>query len=133
MVLTVSIVQIPQRFMLVNRLSAIDAGVRLLPFAAVMTSSSVIISIVMTKSRIPVVYALLFGACLEVAGVAGLSRTSTQAHVEVSQFGFQVLAAVGVGFFNIILLLMTPHVVDKKDLGEFLCPRFELHFVEQNG
>ncbi|KAI0120745.1 MFS general substrate transporter [Hypoxylon sp. NC0597] len=117
LVLTVTLVQIPQRFMLVNSLSAIDAGVRLLPFTAVIALTSVLAAIIASKAKIPAVYVLIFGACIEVAGVAGLSRTSTQPTIELSQYGFQVLAGAGVGIYNIILILLTPYVVERKDLA----------------
>ncbi|KAH8702536.1 major facilitator superfamily domain-containing protein [Talaromyces proteolyticus] len=117
MVMTSTIVQIPQRFMLVNSLSAIDGGVRLLPFTAIMTSTAVVVTVIMTKTGVSVAYSLIFGALLQIAGVAGLSQASTQAGIEASQYGFQILAGAGVGIFNIILLLLTPHVVAKHDLA----------------
>ncbi|KAK8023701.1 MFS general substrate transporter [Apiospora rasikravindrae] len=121
MAMTVTVVQIPQRFVLVHGFSAIRAGVSLLPFAAVMSFTSVVLSVIMTKSKVPALYTLLFGACIEVAGLAGLSQVSTQGgDPRASEYGFQVLAAVGLGIYNVILLLMTPHVVEKKDLGTHL-------------
>lgn len=116
--MTVTIVQIPQRFMLVNHLSAIDAGVRLLPFVAVMAITSVILSVMMTTTKVPAVFTLIFGVMCEVAGVAGLSQTPTHDGIQASQYGFQILAGAGVGIFNVILLLLTPHIVDQNDLGE---------------
>ncbi|TGJ79408.1 hypothetical protein E0Z10_g9361 [Xylaria hypoxylon] len=116
-VLVVTIVQIPQRFIIVNGLSAIDAGVRLLPFAVVMASTSVILTIIMAKWKLHAVYCLLIGALFETAGVAGLSRTSIHHEINASQYGFQILAGIGVGFFNILLLLMTPHIVEKEHLA----------------
>jgi hypothetical protein len=117
MVLTVCIVQIPQRFTIVNNLSTIEAGIRLLPFAAVMTSTSMIMAIVLSKSKVPVLYWLLFGGLLQVAGTAGFSQSSIEADIHASQYGFQVLAGFGVGIFNVGLLLLTPHIVDTKFLG----------------
>lgn len=118
MAMTVTIVQIPQRLVLVHGFSAIRAGVSLLPFAAVMAFTSVVLSVIMAKSKVPAIYTLLLGACIEVAGVAGLSQGSTEGSASASQYGFQVLAGVGVGVFNVILLMMTPHIVETKDLGK---------------
>jgi hypothetical protein len=114
MVLTVTIVQIPQRFMLVNERSPIDAGVGLLPFATVMAFTSVVVSVIMSKTPVPVIPTLIFGALLQVGGTAGLSQTSVQPDIEASQYMFQVLSGMGVGLVNIILLLMSPLVADKK-------------------
>lgn len=123
MVLVVTIVQIPQRFMLVNGLSAIEAGVRLLPFAAVVAFTSVIVAVVISKAGIPAVNALIVGSLVQIAGVVGLSKSSTQPGIQASQYGFQILAGVGVGIYNIVLILLTPHVVDMRQLGIlFLSP-----------
>ncbi|KAJ3579323.1 hypothetical protein NPX13_g1242 [Xylaria arbuscula] len=116
-VLVVTVVQIPQRYIIVNGLSAIDAGVRLLPFVVVMASTSVILTIIMAKWKLHAVYCLMIGALLETAGVAGLSQTSMHQEINTSQYGFQILAGIGVGFFNILLLLMTPHIVAKEHLA----------------
>lgn len=122
MVLVVTIVQIPQRFMLVNSLPAIDAGVRLLPFAAVVASTSVIVATIMGKFKIPAVLSLIFGAFLEIAGVVGLSKASTSPEIQASQYGFQILAGAGVGIYNIVLILLTPYVVTKADIGKQFLP-----------
>lgn len=118
MVMTVTIVQIPQRFMIVDRLSPIDSGVRLLPFAAVMVSTSVLVTVAIAKFKVFAVTSLILGALLEIAVVAGFSRASTHVGIEPSQYVFQILAGVCVGICNIILLLLTPHLVEKEDLGK---------------
>lgn len=118
MVMTVTIVQIPQRFMLVNKRSAIDAGVGLLPFATVMAFTSVVLSVVMSKTKVAIIPTLVFGALLQIGGTAGLSQTSVDPGIEASQYGFQILAGVGVGLFNVILLLMSPLIADKKLICE---------------
>jgi hypothetical protein len=112
-----TIVQIPQRFMLVHGLSAIDAGVRLLPFTIVMASTSIVLSIIISKADVPAMLTLIFGAALQIAGVAGLSQSSTGSGIEASVFGFEILAGAGVGLFNVITILLTPRIVDKRDLG----------------
>lgn len=53
------IFQIPQRFRLVNRLSGLDAGVRLIPFTMCMPVGTVISSILATRLHIaPIIYFL---------------------------------------------------------------------------
>ena len=112
------VVQIPQRYMLANGLSAIDAGVRLLPFASTMSFTAIIISMLMGKTGIPAVYTLLFGALLEIGGTTGLALQPLDASIHGSQYAFQMLAGVGVGIFNIILLLLTPFSVEREHLGK---------------
>ncbi|KUJ07889.1 MFS general substrate transporter [Mollisia scopiformis] len=116
-IITTSIVEIPQRFVIVNSLSTIEGGVRLIPFAAVMAFTSTIMSLVLTKLNVPVLYWLLIGGLLQVGGVAGFSQASTESAIKASQYGFQILAGVGVGIFNVALLLLTPHVVERKFLA----------------
>jgi hypothetical protein len=116
-IITAFIVQLPQRFVLVNDLSTIQAGIRLLPFAAVIGLTCIIMSFVFSESKIPVLYWLLFGGLLQVAGAAGLSKTSTDPDIDPAQYGFQVLAGAGVGVFNVGLILLTPRIVSKKHLG----------------
>lgn len=120
MVVTSTIVQIPQRFILVNSLSVMDAGVRLLPFTVLMAITPVVFTLILAKKEIPVTYIFIFGALLEVAGVAGLSNASTELGIEASQYGFQILTGAGVGIFNILLLLLTPRIVEKQELGQLL-------------
>lgn len=114
MVLTVTIVQTPQRFMLVNGRYPIDAGVGLLPFATVMAFTSVVVSVIGSKTPVPVSPTLIFGALLQVGGAAGLSQSFVRPDIEASQHRFQVLSGVGVGLVNIIVLLMSPLIANKQ-------------------
>lgn len=124
-VMIVAIVQIPQRLMVVNGLSAVDAGVRLLPFAALVPGASTIGAVIMTRFKVPPVYVLAIGAAIELAGVVGFSQTSASggsgpaepAPVSGALYGFMVLAGAGVGLFNIALILMVPVLLDPRDLA----------------
>lgn len=126
--MTATIVQIPQRFATVNNLSILDSGIRLLPFAAVMACSSALTSILMGLTKFPVVGWLLFGSCLAIAGVAGFSKSSISPAIETSQYGFQVLAGIGLGIYGIALLLLTAYVVPKKYHGESMVVQETLPF-----
>lgn len=66
--------QLPQRSQLVNGLSSLDAGVRLLPFGAAFPVGSVGSANIVSKLRVPGVYLVLAGAELQVIGYA-LLRT----------------------------------------------------------
>jgi len=115
--LTTVIFQVPQRYMLVNHLAILDAGLRLLPFTAVMALSSVLVAVLMNKIQVPAVYTLLAGALFQVIGVVGLSQASTRPEIDPAQYGFEVFAGVGVGIFNVILILLAPRIVQKQHLG----------------
>ncbi|KAG8531949.1 uncharacterized protein KY384_003585 [Bacidia gigantensis] len=116
-ILTVCIVQLPQRFTTVNGQSAFQAGVRLLPFGAFIPAGSVLAAILIGRARISPLYILLAGGFLEVIGTALLSQSSAEYHISAAQYGYQILAGTGVGFFNATLVLLVPYVVDKRDLA----------------
>ncbi len=99
-------------------MSEIAAGIRLLPFAAVMAATSMVMAIVLSKSKIPIIYWFLLGGLMQIAGIAGLSQSSVATYVKASQYGFQIVAGFGIGIFNVGLLIITPHIVEAKYLGE---------------
>ena len=115
----VSIVQIPQRFMVVNSKSPFQAGVRLLPFGAMVPFGSVIAAMLMGRARIAPFYILLSAGVFEIIGTVCLSKMAPHPEIAPAQYGYQVLAGLGVGFFNSALVLLVPHVTEKRDLGEF--------------
>lgn len=120
--MTTTIFQIPQRLMLVNSLGPIDGGARLIPFAAIMTFTAVVVAILMAKTGINAVYTLIFGALLEIGGVVGLSQLSVGPNIQSSLYGFEIIAGIGIGLFNVILLLLTPYTVERQYLGKAATP-----------
>lgn len=104
--------------MTVNGSSPLAAGARLLPFAALNPASAALASIIMGRMKIPPIYMLLVGSVFEIAGVVGLSKSSTAYQISPSQYGFQALAGAGIGFITIALALLTPYAADNRDLGK---------------
>ena len=107
---------IPQRFQVVNGTSPLGAGTRLLPFTCASPIGSMIASIV-AKKKVPPLYLVVFGSCLQVVGFSLLSTLPTTAHIAHRQYGYQVIAGFGVGINISTLILMTPFCVQKKDQG----------------
>jgi len=118
-VLSVCIVQLPQRFMTVNGLSPLAAGARLLPFGAFAPVGASISAGLMDKARIPPVYICVVGMILEIIGLVFLSRASGDRHINASQYGFQIITAVGNGYLQTASVLLIPYIVQNRDLGEF--------------
>ncbi|KAL9621738.1 MAG: hypothetical protein Q9160_003856 [Pyrenula sp. 1 TL-2023] len=116
-VLVSAVVQIPQRFMTVNGKSAIAAGVRLLPWAILTPAGSTLGAVLMGRPKIPPIYLLILGSALELAGVVGLSQTSSSLPIRSSQYGFQVLGGAGVGVCSVALAMLVPYVTEKRDLA----------------
>lgn len=77
-------------------------------------------AILMGKLRVPPTQITVIGAILEVVGLVFLSRTSRARHISPSQYGFQMITAVGNGFVNTAVVLMIPYVMENRDLGDLL-------------
>ena len=70
------------------------------------------------KTKMPLIYMFLFGALLQVLGLGLLSRLPTNNPVPAAMYGYEILTGVGFGVTFAILMLGTPFVVEKRDLGE---------------
>ena len=73
-----------------------------------------------SKTRIAPIYFAVVAIFFQTAGTVGLSRADNSHRIHPSQYGFQVLAGIGVGLINAPLICMIPFVVQKRDLGMFL-------------
>ncbi|ROW13544.1 hypothetical protein VPNG_04491 [Cytospora leucostoma] len=107
--------QLPQRFQLVNGLSSLDAGVRLLPFGAAFPVGSVGSANIASKLRVPGVYLVLVGAVLQVIGYALLSTLDGSTTIQPAIYGYQILCGVGSGISYQVLYLLVPFTSDKVD------------------
>lgn len=119
-ILTVCIVQIPQRFITVNGQSVFQAGVKLLPFGAFIPAGSTLAATLMGRGRIRADYILVAGGILEVVGTILLSKTSAEPQIKGAYYVYLILTGTGVGFFNAALILLVPHVLETRDLGQKL-------------
>ncbi|KAF2681632.1 MFS general substrate transporter [Lentithecium fluviatile CBS 122367] len=112
------IIQLPQRFQVVNGESTIGAGVRLLPFTATAPIESIITAVLAKKGVVPI-YMLVFGSVLQTIGFALLGSLSTQDGFAISlaQYGYQTMVSLGSGSNNSLLALLTPFSVEPRDKG----------------
>ncbi|KAF2248085.1 MFS general substrate transporter [Trematosphaeria pertusa] len=116
-VLSICVVQIPQRFMTLNGMSAFSAAARLLAFGAFVPTGSSVAVTVMSKLRISPAIIMALGATLQISGAAPLSRAPTGSHVEPWQYVCQVLIGLGVGFIISAVMILIPKAVEEKDLA----------------
>ncbi|KAF1951253.1 MFS general substrate transporter [Byssothecium circinans] len=116
-VLSSAVVQIPQRFMTVNGMSAFSAAARLLAFGAFVPTGSAIAVPTMSKLRVPPSLVMAVGAILEVVGTVGLSRAPTGYRVAASQYGFQILVGTGVGFIVSAVMILLPNAFEERDFA----------------
>ncbi|KAF2821463.1 MFS general substrate transporter [Ophiobolus disseminans] len=111
----VAIFSIPQRFQVVNNMSPLAAGVRILPYTAVSPISSMVVTAIAGKFKIPPVYLVIFCSICQTVGFALLATVPITETILISQYGYQALAAFGCGANMTLLTIMTPYMVTKKD------------------
>lgn len=109
--------QLPQRFQLVNGLSGLDAGIRLLPFGAAVPVGTIAGANAASKLRIPAVYLVLLGAVIQVVGYSLLSTLGDSLAIEPAMYGYEVLVGLGSGISYQVLYLMVPFTSEKIDNG----------------
>jgi Na+/melibiose symporter-like transporter len=112
-----TIFQLPSRFRLVNGLSTLDAGMRILPYAA-----GALLSLptggIIGKAKIPGVYAILVGSALQIIGYALLSQLDGSANIPRAIYVYQALIGWGASMNLQILNLLVPFTVESRDKGE---------------
>lgn len=114
-----AIINIPQRLQTVNSTTAVAAGIQLLPLLLLSPVASASSGILLTKLRIPPLYVLIAGGCLQVIGVGLFSSLdSNDLGIPSAQYGYQVIMGFGFGLGLSTILLMTPMIVQPKDLGK---------------
>jgi hypothetical protein len=113
---TVLVIDLPQRFQAVNGLSALSAGVRLLPYAILAPIGSLVSNIIFTRRRAPLLL-LCAGASLQLLGLVLLATLPVTISVPASQYGFEAIAGFGVGITFGTLVIITPSSVEPRDLA----------------
>ncbi|KAL8724486.1 MAG: hypothetical protein Q9166_007920 [cf. Caloplaca sp. 2 TL-2023] len=111
----VAIFQIPQRSQIVNGVAPLMAGVRLLPFSVASPIGSIISSMAAGKLKIPPIYLILPASLLQVLGFALLSTLPTSSETSKAQYGYEAIAGFGCGVNISLMMLLTPHSIEKRD------------------
>jgi hypothetical protein len=111
---------LPQRFQLVYGTSGLEAGVRLIPFTAVIPIGSIFASVLAGRAKIPPVYLLIFGSVLQVLGFALIGTLPSTLDIPSRIYGFQILAGWGCGINFSLLFILIPFVNEKRDNGKLL-------------
>lgn len=111
----VCIINIPQRFQIVNGSSPIGAGVELLSFSVSCPIGIIACSILAGRLSIPFCYIILAGVACQVSGLFLYSCAGPVTHLWLGQFGYLVLAGLGVGLSVAAFYMAAPLVVDQDD------------------
>ncbi|KAI1351016.1 putative multidrug resistance protein fnx1 [Xylaria sp. FL0043] len=120
---------LPQRFQLVYGTSGLDAGVRLIPFSAVIPIGSIFASIFGGKHKVPPVYLLIFGSVLQVLGFALIATLPSTLEIPSRIYGYQVLAGFGCGINFSLLFILIPLINEKRDNAVGLGAGSQFRFI----
>ena len=122
---TVCVIGIPLKFQAVHGDSALQAGIRLLPFTILTPCGSMLAASLTGKAKMPPIYLQFVGAALQVIGVALMSRdANANASVSAASYVFEVIIGLGIGISIVSVTIVAPFVIkDPVDLCEFSMPR----------
>lgn len=88
-------VQIFERYQILNGMSPFDAGPRLLPFIIVIPASSIVSAAAIDKYKIKHAYALLSGVILQLLGAGLFLLLPNSERLDPAEYASQTLLAVG--------------------------------------
>jgi hypothetical protein len=118
------VVNIPQRFQAVNGTTAQRAGISLLPLLLMTPLASGLSGYLASnqKLRVPPLYLVLLGSCLQLIGVGLDSSISTNVTngIQKVQYAYEVLVGIGFGLVLSSLLTLVPMVANKSDIPVLL-------------
>lgn len=117
-----------QRFQVLEKLSPVDAGIRLIPYSALATVGTAVSNLACLRGRIPFVYLILFGSVLQTVGMALFAILPQTDSFPSAGYGYEVIAGTGIGVTIGICVLAVPYVVETRDLGMSPNPLLSLVF-----
>ncbi|KAL8746695.1 MAG: hypothetical protein Q9190_001319 [Brigantiaea leucoxantha] len=116
-----SVILIPQRFQVVNNLSAFNAGWRLLALMLCSPVGTILSGTLVTKFKIPPIYVFLIAAVLQTVGLALMGTLPiSSAGVPSAQYGYQVILGLGIGLGLATLIVAAPTAIEEKDTAVFV-------------
>lgn len=114
------LINLPQRFQAVDGATPFEAGLRLLPLLLASPVATAVTGQLASKFNVPPFYLLLFATSLQVLGI-GLS-SSVRFTSGNEMFGYEVIMGFGFGMGLVSLIIYTPMVVDRADMGTCRTP-----------
>ncbi|KAI0025052.1 major facilitator superfamily domain-containing protein [Xylariomycetidae sp. FL0641] len=113
----VSVYQLPQRFQLVNGLSGLDAGVRLMPFTFASPVGTGLAAGIAGKFKVPPIWIIIAGSALQVVGFSLLGTLPDSLDLLPRIYGYEIIAGFGCGMNLALLFVIIPGIVDVRDQG----------------
>ncbi|KAF2233033.1 MFS general substrate transporter [Viridothelium virens] len=112
------VVDLPQRFQLVNNMSPLTSGVRLIPFNLLVSLGGILVSMLAAKARTPPIFLMLAGSTMQLLGVLLFAYAlPSNGTLPAAIYGYEILLGCGIGFMFGICVLIPPHVVERQDVG----------------
>lgn len=118
----VTMIDIPQRLQTIEGLSALDTGLRLIPFNLLVAFGSAIVNVIAARTKIAPIYLFAFGVVLEITGVSLFSTMRDIDHVPHAIYGYQIITGLGIGFLFGLCVVLPPVVTDNRDYGKSNTP-----------
>ena len=123
--MTVITIDLPQRSQIVDCSSALDAGIRLLPFSLGIPIGSFSVNIVAATTKTYPIVVVLIGSIVQLVSLSLLAASPGFGSQSPAQYVLEATAALGMGATFSTLVISTPHAVEKRDLGKYPKRSFE--------
>ncbi|KAF5868961.1 putative mfs multidrug transporter protein [Botrytis fragariae] len=123
--MTTVIINLPQRFHVVNGNSPLEAGYRLLALTISIPFGSFIGGFLVQKLCIPFIWVLMGFAPLQIAGLVLLGFSSSNKDISRAIYGYQVVAGLGLGGSLGVSIMMIPFIATKQDMATLKRKDFE--------
>lgn len=112
----ITIFNLPQRFQIVNGLSPVEAGIRMLPLLILTAVASGVAGAICSKKNVAF-QMLVLSNIFQVIGTGLLSMLPTDGSIPASQYGLQVILGFAFGMGLVSLMIITRIEVSADDNG----------------
>lgn len=115
-------IQLPFRSQTAVGSTPLGLGVRLLAFSMAAPIGFVAMSMAVKNRRVSPLYISLLSQALQVIGLVFMPRGKIEDPDWRGLYGVSILVGFGMGASNSAATLMTPFIVDKRDIGKLIIP-----------
>ena len=113
----ITIINLPQRFQIVNGESPANAGIRMLPLLLVSAFGAGLAGVICSKKNISW-HLLVTSNALQVLGAGLISSLPSSEYIPKEQYGYQAILGLGFGLGLSSLVIVSRVEVNDDDLGE---------------
>ncbi|PQE06763.1 MFS multidrug transporter protein [Rutstroemia sp. NJR-2017a BBW] len=113
--MSVTAFQLPQRFQIINGLSSLDAGIRLLPYGALFPVGCMAGTTFAGKFKTPAIYLIFVGSVFQIIGYALLSTIGVSSDIDTAVYGYLIICGFGCGLTFTMAYITVPFTADLCD------------------